>query len=85
MKFNIILIILLCVLSPQLSAGTTNDVKTLVKKSKNNRCHTQQSPYYRQIKHFIAYKSLVACLESGGQMPGHEGKSAGKLARNIAG
>ena len=37
-----------------------------VKKSRENVCHDKRSPNYRTIKYFVAYRSMAACVTSGG-------------------
>lgn len=41
----------------------------IVKKSSSGLCHDQQSPYFDRIRHFTAYDTLSACLQSGGHLP----------------
>lgn len=41
----------------------------IVKKSKSGICHAPSSPYYAQTKHFTPFKTLEACLASGGRLP----------------
>jgi hypothetical protein len=38
-----------------------------VKKSRENICHDVKSPNYRQLRKFVAYRSMAACLTSGGR------------------
>ena len=38
-----------------------------VKKSRENVCHDKSSPNYRTLKYFIAYRSMAACITSGGR------------------
>jgi len=37
-----------------------------VKKSRENVCHDQKSPNYRTIKYFVSYRTMAACVTSGG-------------------
>ncbi len=37
-----------------------------VKKSRENICHDRSSPNYRQLKYFVSYRSMAACVTSGG-------------------
>ena len=48
-------------------AGAASDVA--VKKSRNGICHELGSAGYDQTKHFKSFKSLEACLKSGGRLP----------------
>jgi hypothetical protein len=38
-----------------------------VKKSRENICHDAKSPNYRTLRKFVAYRSMAACITSGGQ------------------
>ena len=42
------------------------DRNATVKKSRENLCHDQRSPNYRSIKYFVSYRSMAACITSGG-------------------
>ena len=42
------------------------DQKAAVKKSRENICHDKSSPNYRQLRYFISYRDMDACLVSGG-------------------
>ena len=37
-----------------------------VKKSRENICHDRSSPNYRMLTRFVAYRSMAACMTSGG-------------------
>jgi hypothetical protein len=37
-----------------------------VKKSRENICHDKQSPNYRTLLYFVAYRSMQECVVSGG-------------------
>ncbi|HLA71573.1 MAG TPA: YHYH domain-containing protein [Steroidobacteraceae bacterium] len=37
-----------------------------VKKSRENICHDKSSPNYRTVRYFISYRTMAACLASGG-------------------
>ena len=43
------------------------DVNAPVKKSRENVCHDKSSSNYKSIKYFISYKTMAACLASGGR------------------
>lgn len=60
---RVIISTILCLAA--LSVNAENPSNGLVKKSNSDLCHTTDSPYYHQIKHFKQYPSLRACLESG--------------------
>jgi hypothetical protein len=45
------------------------DRNAAVKKSRENICHDRTSPNYRTLKYFISYRSMAACLTSGGNEP----------------
>ncbi|HTU64844.1 MAG TPA: hypothetical protein VMF52_02745 [Steroidobacteraceae bacterium] len=48
--------------------GTINpNIYAPVKKSRENICHDERSSNYHQLKYFVAYESLEACLRSGGR------------------
>jgi len=38
-----------------------------VKKSRENICHDKKSPNYRQLKYFVSYRTMAACVTSGGE------------------
>jgi len=38
-----------------------------VKKSREDICHDRKSPWYDRTIHFESFKSMQACLESGGR------------------
>ncbi len=38
-----------------------------VKKSRENICHDRKSPNYRQLKYFVSYRNMAACVTSGGE------------------
>lgn len=38
-----------------------------VKKSKSGICHPEGSTYYKKTKNFIPFKTMEACIESGGR------------------
>jgi hypothetical protein len=40
-----------------------------VKKSHTGICHALGSRYYAQTRHFTAFATLAACLQSGGRLP----------------
>jgi len=40
-----------------------------VKKSKSGICHPKGGTYYSRTKHFISYKTMEACIKSGGRKP----------------
>ena len=48
-----------------------------VKKSKSGICHDQTSRYYKRVKHFTAYETTAACIESGGREPKNRKKKKG--------
>jgi hypothetical protein len=37
-----------------------------VKKSRENICHDRRSPNYRTLKYFVSYRTMAACVTSGG-------------------
>ncbi|HEU4590658.1 MAG TPA: hypothetical protein VFS13_07095 [Steroidobacteraceae bacterium] len=43
------------------------DVRAAAKKSRDNICHDARSPNYRAVRYFISYRSMDACLASGGR------------------
>ncbi|MEO8063227.1 MAG: hypothetical protein ABI821_10825 [Pseudomonadota bacterium] len=42
------------------------DRNATVKKSRENICHDKSSPNYRTIRYFVSYRSMTACVTSGG-------------------
>ena len=52
-----------------LAAGVTHAADPAVKKSSSGICHDSSSPNYKQLKDFTPYKTIDACLKSGGKMP----------------
>jgi hypothetical protein len=42
------------------------DINAGAKKSRENICHDKSSPNYRQLRYFVAYRDMDACLVSGG-------------------
>lgn len=40
-----------------------------IKKSSSGICHAPGGKYYNQTKKFKAFKTMEACLKSGGRMP----------------
>ena len=40
-----------------------------VKKSRENICHDKSSPNYRTVRYFISYRTMAACVASGGNEP----------------
>jgi hypothetical protein len=46
-----------------------NDVDDpdIVKKSRAGICHDRTSPNYYQLKYYVTYPTMQACLESGGR------------------
>lgn len=66
------LLLPLLVCSVALSAGAAlqsgSTSQPSVKKSTSGVCHAADSRFYERIKHFTAYNSLKACLDSGGKM-----------------
>jgi hypothetical protein len=44
-------------------------VPGVVKKSRTGICHAPGTTYYAQTLHFTVYKSVEACLASGGRLP----------------
>jgi hypothetical protein len=46
------------------------EVNAPVKKSRENVCHDKSSSNYKTIKYFISYKTMSACLTSGGRAAG---------------
>jgi hypothetical protein len=40
-----------------------------VKMSKSGICHSPNTTYYNQTKHFTPYPTLKDCLNAGGRMP----------------
>jgi hypothetical protein len=40
-----------------------------VKKSRENVCHDKTSANYRTIKYFVAFRTMAACVTSGGTEP----------------
>ena len=49
--------------------GQAQAADPAVKKSSTGICHDQNSPNYKQIKEFTPFKSLKACVASGGVLP----------------
>lgn len=43
------------------------DRNAAAKKSRENICHDSRSPNYRQLRYFISYRDMDACLASGGR------------------
>jgi len=43
------------------------DTRAVAKKSRDNVCHDASSPNYRQLRYFISYRDMDACLASGGR------------------
>ena len=43
-----------------------SDLKAGAKKSRENICHDAQSPNYRQLRYFISYRDMDACIAGGG-------------------
>jgi hypothetical protein len=43
-----------------------SDTRAVAKKSRENICHDASSPNYRQLRYFISYRDMDACLASGG-------------------
>jgi hypothetical protein len=43
------------------------EVNAVAKKSRDNICHDARSPNYRNLRYFISYRSMDACLASGGR------------------
>ena len=43
-----------------------SDTRAVAKKSRENICHDAHSPNYRQLRYFISYRDMDACLASGG-------------------
>jgi hypothetical protein len=37
-----------------------------VKKSRENICHDNRSPNYRTVRYFVSYRTMAACVTSGG-------------------
>lgn len=54
---------LLCLCSLEIKAHSSSHGP--VKKSGSDLCHTDDSPYYNQLRHYKQYPNLRACLESG--------------------
>ena len=52
-----------------LFAGLAQAADPAVKKSSSGICHDESSPNYKQLKDFTPYKTIDACLKSGGKMP----------------
>ena len=52
-----------------LAAGLAQAADPAVKKSSSGICHDDSSPNYKQLKDFTPYKTVDACLKSGGKMP----------------
>ena len=52
-----------------LFAGLAQAADPVVKKSSSGICHDESSPNYKQLKDFTPYKTIDACLKSGGKMP----------------
>jgi|GEM_PF-327787 len=52
-----------------LAAGLAQAADPAVKKSSSGICHDDSSPNYKQLKDFTPYKTMDACLKSGGKMP----------------
>lgn len=52
-----------------LAAGVAHAADPAVKKSSSGICHDDSSPNYKQLKDFTPYKTIDACLKSGGKMP----------------
>jgi hypothetical protein len=51
-----------------------------VKKSRENICHDKSSPNYRQLTRFVAYRSMAACIGSGG-VEAQSGRGGGLSGR----
>ncbi len=49
--------------------GQALAVDPAVKKSSSGICHDKNSPNYKKIKEFTPFKSLKACVTSGGVLP----------------
>ena len=41
----------------------------VVKKSKSNICHGKGTRYYNQTRRYTEFKTMLACLDSGGRLP----------------
>ena len=52
-----------------LAAGVAHAADPAVKKSSSGICHDDSSPNYKQLKDFTPYKTIDACIKSGGKMP----------------
>lgn len=40
-----------------------------VKKSRKGICHDRESPWYERTIHFEPFRTIEACIESGGRLP----------------
>ncbi|MGM0769772.1 MAG: GmrSD restriction endonuclease domain-containing protein [Pseudomonadota bacterium] len=56
----------------------------LVKKSNSGLCHPPQSSWYKRTKHYTAFDSLEACLESAGKLPKGVTRASMNVAHNPA-
>lgn len=56
----------------------------LVKKSNSGLCHPPQSSWYKRTKHYTAFDSLEACLESAGKLPKGVTQASTNVAQNPA-
>lgn len=74
---NFLLSIVLLIVSFMIHA---NEV---IKKSKNNICHDITSPSYYRIKSFIAYSSVLECINAKGRLPKSK-KSADLIPNNYS-
>lgn len=50
-------------------AVAASEKEPQVKNSKSGICHPKGSSYYKRTKTFTPYKSMEACLKSGGRKP----------------
>lgn len=63
------LFIILCCGLFTFSLPTYSANQPVVKKSKSGICHDRSSRHYDRTKNFTPYKTLKACLDSGGRLP----------------
>ena len=52
-----------------LSCDNIQNKNPNVKKSTTGICHKKGSQYYKQTKNYIAYNTIMDCLDSSGRLP----------------
>lgn len=50
-------------------ASPAKPPQALVKKSRSNICHGKGTRYYNQTRTYTEFKTMQACLDSGGRLP----------------